>query len=321
MKLRLTVPLILLIVLLSGCTSSAPADGWSRPEVPDAVPRFTAASSLPFDAYQLGRTEREQLQLGTAALIAECASDYGVTVTMAGDYIKQESGDPQLPIVFQWGGRLGTLTEAQASTYGYSAPPDAPWHNGNGIYLSMPSNLFLVPPADPIETGRVNGVVYGAEQAVVPGDGPGTKLSDEQMPRDDAGEIPPEGGCVRSVDEAIGVSLVDLSDIESDVYGLTFSDDRVSKVVSEWAACMSGAGFTYTRVDDAASSNSGLVTPEAVDVAVADVRCTEKSRWPDIFYYVLADYQRQAIGRQPELFQSAFAAEQARLDAVNRLAG
>lgn len=312
---------ILLGLTLSGCGSGGGADGWTQPELPDALPVFTAASVLPFDQYQLGRAEREQLQFATAELLGDCVEGYGLAATFAGDYIQQVSEDPSLPIVFQWGGRLGTLSEEQASEYGYSAPRGALWQNGTGIYLSNPANLFPVPSEDPVDVAKVAGAVYGSDRAVIPGDNGGTKLPDAQMPRNSGGNVPPEGGCERTVEEAIDVNFVELSDIELDVYGLTFDDDRVKEVISRWVSCMSDAGYDYQRVDDAANANAGIVTPDSIAVAVADVRCTAESRWPDTFYYVLAEYQNQAINKQPELFQSALAAEQERLDVVNRLAG
>lgn len=312
---------ILLGLTLSGCGSGGGADGWRQPELPDALPVFTAASVLPFDQYQLGRAEREQLQLATAEMLGDCVEGYGLAATFAGDFIQQISEDPSLPIVFQWGGRLGTLSEEQASEYGYSTPQGSPWQNGTGIYLSSPANLFPVPSEDPVDVAKVAGALYGADRAVIPGENGGTKLPDAQMPRDSAGDVPPEGGCERTVEEAIDVSFVELSDIELDVYGLTFDDDRVKQVISRWVSCMSDAGYDYERVDDAANANAGIVTPESIAVAVADVRCTAESRWPDTFYYVLADYQKQAIDKQPDLFQSALAAEQERLDVVNRLVG
>jgi hypothetical protein len=141
------------------------------------------------------------------------------------------------------------------------------------------------------------------------------------LPYDAAGDVPPEGGCANTVERAFDVNLVELSDVELDVYGQTFDDYRVEQDISHWASCMSDAGYDYQRVDDAANANAGIVTPESIAVAAADVQRTAESRWPDTFYYVLPDYQEQAIEKQPELFQSALAAEQERLEVVSRLVG
>lgn len=312
---------VLVLTMTSGCGASDRADGWNRPVVPGELPIFSAASVLPLDHYHLGSTEREQLQIATAKMLSDCLRDYGLSATFAGDYIQQRSEDPSTPIAFQSGEHLGTLSEKQASEYGYTAPPGRPWQNGTGFYLSSPANLYAVPPADPLEAARISGALYGPDQAVVPGEGGGTKLSAEQLPRDREGNVPRVGGCVRAVESAIDVPFVDTSEIELDVYGLAFADSRVEEVFTRWSDCMRTAGHDYPRVDDAANSNAGIATPESIAVAIDDVACTQKSRWPDTFYFVLSEYQRQAIDKNAELFQSAFDAEQQRLDALSRLSG
>lgn len=42
-------------------------------------------------------------------------------------------------------------------------------------------------------------------------------------------------------------------------------------------------------------------------------------RWPDVFPFVLADYQRRAAQRQPDLFTSALSAESTRFTRIRGL--
>lgn len=311
-----------LTAVLVSCTSASGNDGWRTPEVPEDPPSVQTIGALPFDSFELSSAEREQLQIGTAELVGRCLSNYGISATFAGDYTKQVSEDPADPFVYQWGGRLGTLPFDQATQFAYAAPPGAEWVNGNGFYLSSPGNLFPVQPEDPTEAGQLAGAMFGPEQAVIVGEGGADQvLSPELMPKDDAGEIPPEKGCYGIVEEEIGIPLTDLRDLESDAYGLTFSHDAVEDLAAKWSSCMKDAGFDFARFEEAPSSNGDAVNQETIAAAVADVNCTESTRWPDTFYYVLADYEQQSIDKQPELFQSALEAERSRLAKVNDILG
>lgn len=304
----------------AGCTAAVEDNaGWKEPVVPEAVPVFTSASTLPFDAYALGRAEREQLQRGTASLLSTCAKQYGMDVGFSGDYLQQPQTDPAHPFWFAWGGPVGTLDAAQAAQYGYMAPPDAPWTLGMGFYLDDPANLQPLPLSDPTESARVRGVMYGPDQAfIIAADGSDTLLPPEQLPTDAAGALPPDGGCYGVVEAQIAVPFVDTNDVRADVISLSLSDPRVVERTDAWTDCMSKAGYDYARVDEGISMNSG-VTPETIAAALQDVECTATSRWPDMYYFVLADYQNQAIQREPDLFASSRSAEQKRLARVNEL--
>lgn len=317
-----TFAIVGLATVLVGCTSAADNDGWRTPEVPEDPPSVQTIGALPFESFALSDAEREQLQIGTAELLGRCLSSYDISATFAGDYIQQVSEDPADPFVYQWGGLLGTLPLTQATQFGYAAPPGAEWVNGNGIYLSSPGNLFPVQPADPTEAGKLAGAMFGPEQAVIAGEGGADQaLTPELMPKNEAGQIPPEKGCYGLVEDEIGVPLTDLRDLESDAYGLTFSHDAVRKLAAEWSDCMKDAGFDYARFEEAPSANGDAINKETIAAAVADVNCTEQTRWPDTFYYVLADYEQQTVDKQPELFQSALDAERARLAKVNDVLG
>ncbi|QAY60416.1 hypothetical protein ET475_10745 [Microbacterium protaetiae] len=313
-----------MILALGGCASSDMGDGWERPEIPSVLPSFTANSTLPFEKYELNRLDRERLQQGTSLLLGRCLEEYGLSARFSGDYMKQTfDGDGQTPAQYQWGGWLGTMTASQASEFAYTAPPGAPWQNGSGFYLSNPANLSPYNyDASPIDYARISGALYGPDEAVIIGDaGAQTQLSDDEMPRNGAGKLPPSGGCARLVDKELGTPLVSLTEVENDAYGLTFGDDRVKARMADWVSCMADSGFEFERVDDGAVSNAGDVSPYAVSVAVADVKCTKSSRWPDTFYFVLGAYQQQAIDKTPEFFESALRAESERLHTLDHLVG
>ncbi|MEV4736060.1 MULTISPECIES: hypothetical protein [unclassified Microbacterium] len=322
-RLAPTMSLLALAALVvTGCSSASAEEGWTTPEVPTDLSASQALAALPFDSFGMGSSEREQLQQGTATLLNRCLADFGFSVTFSGDYIQQASEDPNVPIIYQWGGRLGTLPRDQAEEYGYAAPPGGEWSNGAGIYLASAENLNPVMPNDPTEAAQLSAVMYGPEQGMILGEGGDDQALDpELIPTDSAGNAPSEKGCYGVVEGEIGVPFVDLRDLTSDVYGLTFAHDAVKDKADAWSACMKDAGFDYARFEAAPTANSGAITAETIAVALADVDCTNDTRWPDTFYYVLADYEQQAIDKQPERFQSALDAERERLDAVNRLLG
>lgn len=316
------LPLLVAALFVTGCSGTSSGEGWVTPDVPEDLPATNALATLPFDSFAMGDAEREQLQRGTAALLNGCLSDFGVSATFSGDYIQQQSEDPKDPFIYQWGGRLGTLPREQAEEYGYAAPPGAEWSNGAGIYLSSAENVNPVMPDDPTEAAQLAAVMYGPEQGMVLGEGGDDHaLAPELIPRDEAGNAPPESGCYGVIEDEVGVPLVDLRDLTSDVYGLTFAHEAVKDQARNWSACMKDAGFDYARFEEAPTANAGAITAETISAAVADVDCTNDTRWPDTFYYVLADYEQQAIDKQPERFQSALDAERERLEAVNALLG
>lgn len=322
-RLAHAAPIVLAVLLVTGCSGGSSAeDGWTTPEVPSELSATQALVALPFDSFAMGNSEREQLQQGTAELLNRCLADYTLSATFSGDYIQQVSEDPNDPFIYQWGGRLGTLPRHQAEEYGYAAPPGGEWSNGAGIYLASAENLTPVMPDDPTEAARLSVAMYGPEQGVILGEGGAdVELSEELIPTDSFGNPPPEKGCYGAVEDQVGIPFVDLRDLISDVYGLTFAHEAVKEKASAWSACMKDAGFDYARFEEAPTANAGAITADTIAAATADVDCTNAGRWPETFYFVLGDYEQQAIDKQPEMFQSALDAERERLDAVNALLG
>lgn len=306
-------------LVLSGCASSS-GDAWETPRVPDPVPSFAETQALPFDAYALSPAIREQLQLEHARLLSGCLAEYGMTAVFAGDYIQQVSDDPENPYWFQWGGRPGFRPMDQVQTYAYAQAPGTPWVNGSGFYISSPVNIFPVQTGDPISDAKIAGVLFGPENASIPGStGPAERLPADEVPRDSRGALPDEGGCYAAIEKKIDIPYIDLRPLESEVLGLALHHDAVSAVNAQWVACMESKGYQYARFDEPMNDAQGMPTREKIDAATADAKCTEESGWPDVFYDVLGAYQRQAIDRQPDLFPSALSAETERLERMQEL--
>lgn len=306
---------------LAGCSDPSASNDWRTPEAPTPRAGFEIGS-LPFESFEMSPVEREKLQRGTAALLQQCLSKYNVALAFAGDYMQQVSSDPATPYVYQWAGQLGTLSMDQAQEFAYTAPPGAPWVNGNGLYLSSPVNLYPIPPTDPTVAAVAKAALLGPEEAVIATAGEDDQdLPAELMPRDKAGKLPSQGGCADDVEKEIGVPLSDLRDLHADAYELTFEHEAVKLEIKEWSECMHDAGFEFDTFAAAPAASFGAVNADQIAVATADVSCTESSQWPSTFYPVLADYQEQVIARNPDVFQSALDAERRRLDKVNSLAG
>ncbi len=300
---------VLLMLLTAGCaTSDLNEPEWHVPAIEDP-PRFVATTPLPLDAYRLADEDLASMQSAQARLLVECARDYGVDVTVSGDYLRP-SGEARL----MWGGRIGTMDGEHAAQWGYHPSPDGSWAPVGGLYLRDPMNLQPDPAAnsDPRAEARIQRVMYG-----------GSDDLDGQKPGADDGardlEVP-DGGCWRQVESQINSPLSSDLDTLVDLYNLALVDDRVVDAISQWSDCMSSVGFQFREVQEPGRSFTlAALTPEESSVAVADVRCTAESRWADWFYAVLVDYQHQALLKDPAAFASVLSSQQARLEALGRL--
>lgn len=169
--------------------------------------------------------------------------------------------------------------------------------------MKDPSNILPAPDASGDLTALVT---YGATE-----DGAVT------TPVDDRGRALPAGGCLREVETEIGGALISDVEIMAELVNLTFRHHEVVAAVEEWSECMAAGGHDYDTVQGPAESFSlDLLSVTEIDVALADVRCTEESRWGDIFYAVLADYQKQAVDQHPGDFTAVLDSQAARLEAL-----
>ena len=293
------------MLLTAGCGSEESDDGWETPQVGGSVPRFTAASSLPFDAYSLSDDDLETMQTAQAQLLEACARSFGLETAMGGDYVR-----PADIAHYMWGGRLGTLDAAYAAEFGYHASPESPWAPIGGFYLRDPGWVTPVDNGSGLgeaESSLASMVLYGP-----------TGGDDVPVPLDSSGQPVPEGGCLAQVEAEIGGPLVANTQTVAELINLSLAHPDVEAASVAWSECMASEGYDYDKVLDAVESFSaaGLSSGE-IEVALADVECIEQSRWADYFYAVLADYQQQAIVRNPEDFEAMLQSQTERMAALN----
>jgi hypothetical protein len=274
----------------------------------DSVRVVDASVRLPFQEYELPTADRTRMQEGQARLLQRCMARRGFTVSIGGDYLvgrqRSDFADP-----FMWGGPFGTMPLEHARRFGYKPEPGGVFVKGPGFYLGSPVNLFLesgqkVGGNDPAEERAF----YGRDDA--PTDGDSTEGGSETSS---------ETSCVAEVESAIGVPLVDTSNLEADLSKLARELPEVESAARDWVACMGRRGHRFENVWEASAEFSlSLVSGRQIKTAVDDVECTAESGWANYYYAVLADYQRQAIEKDPDLLESALAAEKARLAAIER---
>lgn len=252
---------------------------------------------LPFDKYSLPVSELERMARGSARLFERCLGERGISVPrdahFGGDFIRgiDKRNDESL----MQGGPFGTLGEAHAQRYGYHASPTGPYVQGPGFYLSSPESVSL--------GGNASDGLERAEREL---DGP------------------LDGGrktCRMEVEEKVSAPMVDLSDLARDTSKLAMGHPQVSPTLSAWTSCMADSGHPgLENVYDASMSiYLRPLSENEIDLAVDDVECTRSSRWADFFYAALADYQRQAIANNPDVFSGALARARERADSIDSL--
>lgn len=305
-RLTLAASIVCGTLFLTACVGNNDSSTWSTPVLPEDLPRITAATSLPFDAYQLSDVELSAIQRGQIEKLVACAREYGAELSFSGDFVR-----PKVDSRTQWGGRFGTMDVEHASQYGYHPSPNGAWSFVGGHYIRDPGNVQLVPFASTSEDASAD------QQIIVYG--PATAGSEErQLPVNGDGNAVPDGGCWKRVETEIDAPLLSFTDVAVDVYNLAIVDERVAKAAKSWSSCMISAGYDFTEVDGAVNSFAlAELSPKEVETAVADADCTDHSRWADVFYAVLGDYQRQAIKKDPSQFEAALASQRARLAALS----
>ncbi|RGE21497.1 hypothetical protein [Leucobacter sp. wl10] len=309
-KRKLSLLLITATTLsLAGCSPDAigagAGDGWETPEVAEDPSAVTSATTLPSDSYRLSFEQYQAMGEVQVRMLEACAAEFGVEMEFFGEYVHK----PNYPYV--WGGLFGTMSEEQAEEFGYLAAPGGPWKRTGGFTLRRPDDFgpytSELGANDEARAGLYRVVASGAQaQDMVP------KSQQVEVPRDADGDRVPSGGCLQRVEDDIGVPLDRTLDEDLfDLLVLSLEQPRVARAQDEWKACMKSAtGETFETVD------SGWVQGGRKEIAVADVQCTKETRWPDYFYPVYIDYQKQMIAKEPERFDAALAAERKRFDVL-----
>jgi hypothetical protein len=260
-----------------------------------------ASVRLPFREYELSTVDRARMQEGQARLLQRCMAQRGFTVKIGGDYLVADMRVPGIADPFMWGGPFGTMPLEHAKRFGYKPEPDGAFVKGPGFYHGSPVNLFLSSELKVGGDPAAERAYYG---------------SADDGPTEDADS---ETGCSREVESAIGVPWVDTIDLEADLGKLAREHPKVEATTRDWVECMSRRGYQFKHVWEA--SQEFLLPPVSsrqIKVAVDDVECTSESGWPNYYYAVLADYEEQAIKKDPSLLESALAAEKDRLAAIER---
>jgi hypothetical protein len=121
------------------------------------------------------------------------------------------------------------------------------------------------------------------------------------------------------VEKSINSPVTDIRREEGEPIDLASEHPVVVRAMNEWRTCMKRAGRDYKNVIGGFEEFE-YDTPdkEQIDVAIADVECTQQSRWADYFYAAVIDYQKQILKRSPEPFEAHLESQRKRLAAVNR---
>ncbi len=302
---RLLLGTLLLALTVTGCSASSDsgsAQKYRRPAA-DSVPVVDPSVRLPFQDYQLSVTERTRMQETHGRLLQRCMRRKGFEVTIGGDYLV---GSPvaDFPLGFMWGGPFGTMPLKHAERFGYKPEAHGPFVKGPGFYYSNPLNIFWQSQGIGNDV-HAEAAFYGMS---------GIEGMDGAADVEDTGP-----GCFSEVEDAIDSPMVDLIDLSADLSKLTREHPQLERAVKQWVTCMKHSGYTYRDVWEPISRfGSPFASQRQIDIATADVKCTTKSGWANYYYYILADYQRQAIEQDPQLFESALAAEKARMITIER---
>ncbi|CAM3378030.1 hypothetical protein NODU109028_14170 [Nocardioides dubius] len=281
---------------LAGCSSGGDGSNSTEFQTPDteSVRRADSSIRLPFEDYQLSRADRRRMQEGTAHLIDKCMQGRKQTgYLLTGSYLDSMPGIENFNPL-NWGGPFGTLPLKHAEKYGYKPAPGGLSSPGSGFYLPSPADVGMG-ISEPGDHSDLLNSFHGRP------DGTGRK------------------GCVQEIEDRLDAPVDDISRLEADLNQLAREHPSVAGAMASWRDCMTEAGHEYDTVWSASLEfNSSPTSPRQIEVAVADVTCTEQSGWADYFYFVLADYQRQSIEQDPVVLESALKAEQKRFAAVER---
>ncbi|WP_370365462.1 hypothetical protein [Catenulispora sp. GP43] len=275
--------------VLAGCGDSAAQPSTSSGKGP-LYPQITAAPavdlaaadgsqgtvlSLPLDAYIMTSAQTATLNDAKHFLIATCMERFGYPASSAGSVPQAVSADAQSPLAWF----RPTQLEA-ASRFGYHAPmtgSSASNQSGTGQ-----SGTGAMPTQDPAEVV----VLQGSKTGYV------------------NGQMVPPGGCIGSATAKLsqGQTAQDANFVGDLRFQLAVRAQNESPQIrvanSAWSDCMKSMGFSYATPKDAAGDRrwgSAVPTSSEVAVAVADVKCKQKTNLVNVIAGVYQSYENQAI--------------------------
>lgn len=293
--MTLSAPLMLCAaVLLTSCSAPQAPVALQPPEIPDNFATSTN-QTLPLEQYKISRSLATQAQQSLATKLNQCGDQFGVNFQLSGDYLAPNNIDLAMASVWP-----GQLSSEAATSHGYHAGPSDPGVPVGGFYLPSLTNVQLDPfvidqhgtvPPEPY-------VFYGPNIAPEPTSGKPTGV--------------PAGGCLSS---ALGPHLPDDERMalraESELINLALEHEVVQEATTRWASCMHDAGYDYAEVYEPAQSFSGQpLSSDEIQTAQADVQCIDSSKFDDVFYFVLADYQHQFIALNLDELEESAAQEE-----------
>jgi hypothetical protein len=301
---RATLATTLVLVLLTGACTPAPAAG-GEPLV-DHIPVLTSPRELvlPFDAYFYTNEMYVAMLRAAVRLTSDCMARFGAS------YPSDVPDSGRVPgITFpdfsRWNEtRYGVFDLESAMTRGYNRrEPDDPYNQRDpdplvsrrdGLHLSE-QELFLL-------NGRAS-----RDFADV-----------SQLPIDPDGRPLPDDGCWGEANRLIsdGHTFVPVHNMfANETLRLSKADSRVVAAVAAWSECMKARGYAYADVSDPRKRQwPEPPGEEEIATATADVECKIQTNLVGTRYAVESAYQRRIIDENAELF----ARQRAFLDAVTR---
>jgi hypothetical protein len=263
------------LLVVAGCAGSGERDAGGEPEVGPA-PTTSDASSLrlPLDAYLPSTSDVGRIVRAQGVLTLACMRKFGF------DY--QPAEKPAQPAPPPGHARRYGITDASlAAAYGYGLPRT----EGEATSGRQSSRT-----PDPVEVA----VLLGRGQ------------------RSYAGKPVPDGGCLgeaRRTIEAAGPDLADphlAQQLAVESFDRSRQDSRVRAVFAAWSACMRAEGYDYgDPLDPPADPTLGeRRTREAIDTALADIRCKVETNLVGVWFAVESVYQRRSVEANHEALET-----------------
>ncbi|MEV6602019.1 hypothetical protein AB0M36_34985 [Actinoplanes sp. NPDC051346] len=249
---------------VSGCSGSDSASDSGEPAVDTMLSiQDIKKFALPLDAYKAIGEQDLALDQARNRLLSDCLARFGFEVEPP-RLTPEVLGENQK--------RYGITDPNRAAQYGYREPEVEQRERPKEPELSLEA------------------------QAVVTGEGQDTL----------AGQKVPEGGCIAEARRKLAEGAPQAADpelvnqLDQDARNRTEQDSRVRKVFAEWSACMKESGYDYSGPMDA-NNDRAFSTPKPTEkefaVAVADVKCKQRTNLVNIWASVETAYQQRHIER------------------------
>ncbi|MFE1911259.1 hypothetical protein [Streptomyces anandii] len=266
---------------LAGCSADAVRPAHPAPRARPSVtpspsgPAATArarALLLPYDRYELTPGDLATVQAAEDAVMVSCMRAQGRSWT---PLPAATDADPPNRA------RYGVIEADVAARYGYHQPPSPPGVAGRGTAEDARNARLTQADAD-AAFGKA-----GASQSV--------------------------GGCWKTAHDALREDVPNsphnvLDELTTSSFDDSLKDSRVRHALSRWSACMEKSGYSYGTPLDAAADSKWQRTDrpsrQETSVALADVRCKERTRLVEEWSAVERAWQREFIRERPGQFRA-----------------